>query len=81
MQKNIWVVGADGEADQAYTEVDAKSGMAIVMGSEGKGLRRLTKEHCDQLVHIPMQGSVSSLNVSVATGVILFEIQRQRLAL
>ncbi len=80
MQKNIWVVGADGEADQAYTAVDAKSGMALVMGSEGKGLRRLTKEHCDQLVHIPMQGSVSSLNVSVATGVILFEIQRQRMA-
>jgi len=80
MQRNVWIIGADGEAQHAYTEVDARDGLALVMGSEGKGLRRLTKEHCDQLVHIPMQGSVSSLNVSVATGVLLFEIQRQRLA-
>ena len=71
-------MGADGEAPTAYTEVDASGPLALVMGSEGKGLRRLTKVHCDQLVHIPMQGSVSSLNVSVASGVILFEMVRQR---
>jgi carbonic anhydrase len=55
--------------------------LIVVMGAEGTGMRRLTREHCDFLVHLPMQGSVSSLNVSVATGVCLFEAQRQRLAL
>lgn len=54
--------------------------LALVMGAEGEGMRRLTREHCDQLISIPMAGSVSSLNVSVATGVCLFEIVRQRLA-
>jgi 23S rRNA (guanosine2251-2'-O)-methyltransferase len=53
--------------------------MALVMGAEGKGMRRLTREHCDQLVKLPMVGSISSLNVSVATGICLFEIVRQRL--
>ena len=77
-ERRVWIVGADGEAPTAYTEVDASGPLALVMGSEGKGLRRLTKVHCDQLVHIPMQGSVSSLNVSVASGVILFEMVRQR---
>ena len=52
----------------------------LVMGAEGKGMRRLTREHCDYLVHLPMAGSVSSLNVSVATGVCLFEVLRQRRA-
>ena len=77
-QRQVWVVGADGEADFDYTQADGAAALALVMGSEGKGLRRLTKERCDQLVKIPMLGSVSSLNVSVATGVILFEVQRQR---
>jgi len=77
-QANIWMVGADGEAGLAYNEYDATGPTALVMGSEGKGLRRLTKTHCDQLVKIPMLGSVSSLNVSVATGVLLFEMCRQR---
>jgi len=76
--RNVWVVGADGEASFTYSEIDGSGALAIVLGSEGKGLRRLTKERCDQLVKIPMLGSVASLNVSVATGVILFEVQRQR---
>jgi len=77
-KENIWLVGADGDAPIIYSQLDATGPMALVIGSEGKGLRRLTKESCDQLVSIPMQGSVSSLNVSVATGVILFEMCRQR---
>jgi len=58
--------------------MDLKGSLAIVMGAEGKGLRRLTREHCDSLIRIPMMGEVSSLNVSVATGVCLFEALRQR---
>ncbi len=77
-QRTMWVIGADGDADTSYLDMDAKSGTVLVMGSEGKGLRRLTKENCDQLVQIPMRGHVSSLNVSVATGVLLFEVCRQR---
>lgn len=76
--RGVWVVGADGDAASSYTEMDGVGAIAVVVGSEGKGLRRLTKERCDQLVQIPMQGRVASLNVSVATGIVLFEIQRQR---
>lgn len=75
---NVWIIGTDGEASMSYTEVDVSGGIAVVVGSEDKGLRRLTREHCDQLVSIPMRGSVSSLNVSVATGIVLFEVQRRR---
>ena len=78
-QRGVWLVGTDGAATQGLYEVDLSGSVAIVMGSEGKGLRRLTREHCDFLVKIPMQGSVESLNVSVATGICLFEAQRQRL--
>ncbi len=74
----LWIVGAAGEAEQSYCEVDLKGPSVIVMGAEGSGLRRLTKESCDYLVNIPMKGSVSSLNVSVATGILLFEAVRQR---
>ncbi|MBN1684143.1 MAG: 23S rRNA (guanosine(2251)-2'-O)-methyltransferase RlmB [Gammaproteobacteria bacterium] len=74
----IWIVGADERADQTIFETELKGPIAIVLGAEGKGLRRLTKEHCDFLVKIPMQGTVSSLNVSVAAGVCLFETVRQR---
>jgi 23S rRNA (guanosine2251-2'-O)-methyltransferase len=78
--RNIWFVGLAGEADQSIYELDLKGPIAIVMGAEGEGMRRLTKEHCDFLAKIPMGGSVESLNVSVATGVSLFEALRQRKA-
>ncbi len=77
-RKGVWVIGADGEAEQDYQHMDARGPLALVMGSEGRGLRRLTRENCDLLVKIPMSGNVSSLNVSVASGVLLFEILRQR---
>ncbi len=77
-ERGIWLVGAAGEAKCGLHQADLKGPLGLVMGSEGKGMRRLTREHCDLLVNIPMQGSVSSLNVSVATGVCLFEAVRQR---
>jgi 23S rRNA (guanosine2251-2'-O)-methyltransferase len=67
-----------GEADASIYETSLTGSLAVVMGSEGKGIRRLVRETCDQLIKIPMPGSVESLNVSVATGVALFEISRQR---
>ena len=75
---NVWIYGAAGEADSSIYELEYTGGCAIVMGAEGPGMRRLTKEKCDYLFNIPMQGSVSSLNVSVATGICLFEAVRQR---
>ncbi len=77
-EHNIWVVGASGEAEMNYTDWDWTQPSALVLGGEGKGLHRLTAEKCDVLVKIPMQGKIESLNVSVASGVILFEIIRQR---
>lgn len=77
-QRGIWLVGLDGYAEQSLFDTDLKGPLAIVMGAEGQGLRRLSKEHCDFLVTIPMAGSVESLNVSVATGICLFEALRQR---
>ncbi|PIQ42591.1 MAG: 23S rRNA (guanosine(2251)-2'-O)-methyltransferase RlmB [Gammaproteobacteria bacterium CG11_big_fil_rev_8_21_14_0_20_46_22] len=77
-QDGIWFVGAADEADQTLYDVDYTGSLAIVVGNEGDGMRRLTKEHCDHLVSIPMKGYVSSLNVSVATGVMLYEALRQR---
>mgnify|MGYP000149597651 CR=1 FL=1 len=74
----VWITGAAGEAELDIYQTNLKGPMAIVMGAEGSGLRRLTREHCDQLTKIPMEGSVSSLNVSVATGICLFEALRQR---
>ncbi|AZZ93750.1 23S rRNA (guanosine(2251)-2'-O)-methyltransferase RlmB [Hahella sp. KA22] len=74
----VWLVGAAGEAEQSLYQADLKGSIAIVMGAEDKGMRRLTRENCDSLVNIPMLGEVSSLNVSVATGVCLFEVVRQR---
>lgn len=79
-ERQVWIVGTDGDAPHAYTQVRSDGPLALVMGGEEKGMRRLTREHCDELLHIPMQGSVSSLNVSVATGVVLYEIIRQRAA-
>lgn len=77
-QRGLWVVGTAGEAEQELYQQDMTGPTVLVMGAEGKGMRRLTREHCDFLVKLPMAGSVSSLNVSVATGVCLFEIVRQR---
>mgnify|MGYP001545540641 CR=1 FL=1 len=77
-ERNVWIFGAAGEAEKSIYDNDLTGPMALVMGAEGAGLRRLTREHCDFLVKLPMSGSVSSLNVSVATGVCLYEINRQR---
>lgn len=74
---NVWVVGTSGEATTSLYDLNTGSRMALVMGSEGKGMRRLTAEHCDELIAIPMQGTVESLNVSVATGICLFEIRHK----
>ncbi|TQV67262.1 23S rRNA (guanosine(2251)-2'-O)-methyltransferase RlmB [Exilibacterium tricleocarpae] len=78
--RSLWVMGAAGEASRSIFETDLKGPLALVLGAEGKGLRRLTRELCDGLVNIPMAGTVSSLNVSVATGICLFEAVRQRAA-
>ncbi|KEY59728.1 23S rRNA (guanosine(2251)-2'-O)-methyltransferase RlmB [Serratia sp. DD3] len=77
-EMNIWVVGTAGEADHTLYQSKMTGPMALVMGAEGDGMRRLTREHCDELISIPMAGTVSSLNVSVATGICLFEAVRQR---
>ncbi len=76
--KGIWVVGTDGEAPQVIYQADLARPLALVLGAEGSGMRRLTRERCDFLVRIPMAGQVPSLNVSVAAGVSLFEARRQR---
>ena len=77
--QGVWLIGTAGEADATLYQADFKGPVALVMGAEGKGMRRLTREHCDQLINIPMLGHVDSLNVSVATGVCLYEALRQRL--
>ena len=74
----VWVYGMDGEATGPIYRTDLSGNVAIVMGGEGEGMRRLTREHCDGLVNIPMPGEMESLNVSVATGIALFEAVRQR---
>lgn len=78
--KGIWLHGAAGEATISLYNADLKGSVGLVMGAEGEGLRRLTREKCDHLLSIPMSGTVSSLNVSVATGICLFEAVRQRKA-
>ncbi|NWN92465.1 23S rRNA (guanosine(2251)-2'-O)-methyltransferase RlmB [Marinobacter adhaerens] len=77
--QGVWLIGTAGEAGATLYQADFKGPVALVMGAEGKGMRRLTREHCDQLIKIPMLGHVDSLNVSVATGVCLYEALRQRL--
>ena len=77
-EAGVWTVGLAGEAAERYDEIDLTAPTAIVLGAEGSGLRRLVRERCDHLIRIPMAGSVSSLNVSVAAGVTLFEAIRQR---
>jgi 23S rRNA (guanosine2251-2'-O)-methyltransferase len=75
----VWIVGTADETAQPLYDLDLKGPIAIVMGAEGSGMRRLTEENCDFLARIPMHGKVECLNVSVATGVCLFEARRQRL--
>src|SRR5690625_6033420 len=77
-QQGLWLVGTAGEAEQCLYDLDLTGPVALLLGAEGRGLRRLTRELCDHLVHLPMAGSLSSLNVSVAAGVALFEAVRQR---
>jgi 23S rRNA (guanosine2251-2'-O)-methyltransferase len=77
-EAGVWLVGASQDADADIFHADLRRPLALVLGGEGKGLRRLTQEECDMLVRIPMAGSVESLNVSVAAGVCLFEAVRQR---
>ena len=77
-ERDIWVVGADSEADDNLNNFYHSDALAIVLGAEGEGLRRLTKETCDQLVSIPMRGAVESLNVSVSAGILLYEARSQR---
>ncbi|CAM4040931.1 MULTISPECIES: 23S rRNA (guanosine(2251)-2'-O)-methyltransferase RlmB [Vibrio] len=79
-EQNVWIVGTAGEATHDVYQSKLTGPLAIVMGAEGDGMRRLTRETCDDLIKIPMAGSVSSLNVSVASGVCLFEAVRQRLS-
>lgn len=79
-QQGIWCTGMAGEAETDYFSMDLRGPLAIVLGAEGSGLRRLTRETCDELARLPMLGSVSSLNVSVTTGIALFEAVRQRQA-
>ena len=75
---NVWVMGTSGDAGQTIYDTEVNQRLALVMGSEGKGMRRLTREACDELISIPMQGSVESLNISVATAVCLYEVRRQQ---
>ncbi|BBL57710.1 23S rRNA (guanosine(2251)-2'-O)-methyltransferase RlmB [Methylomonas koyamae] len=77
-EQNIWIMGAAGEAGQTIYDMKLDMPLALVMGAEGSGMRHLTRQHCDFLVKIPMLGQVESLNVSVAAGVLLYEIFRQK---
>ena len=77
-ERNIWIVGADERAEKTLYEADLPTSIAWVLGAEGEGMRRLTRENCDLLVRIPMAGEVESLNVSVSAGVCLFESVRRR---
>ena len=77
-ERNIWVIGTSGDADKNLYQVDLKGPVALVLGAEGPGMRQLTRKTCDELVCIPMQGAVESLNVSVTSAVCLYEALRQR---
>jgi 23S rRNA (guanosine2251-2'-O)-methyltransferase len=78
-KNNVWIVGIDQTGDINYTQVDYVPPTALVIGGEGQGLSNLVKKHCDFLAFIPMKGKISSLNASVATGVAMYEVVRQRL--
>jgi len=80
-ERNIWIIGTSDQASKTLYQVDLKGPVALVLGAEGDGMRALTAKTCDELVRIPMRGAVESLNVSVASGVCLYEALRQRTAL
>jgi len=77
-ENNIWVIGIDQGGKRSFIEIDFKLPTAIVIGGEGKGISRLVKENCDEVVSIPMKGKISSLNASVAAGITMYEVLRQR---
>ena len=77
-QRGLWIVGTSGDSETTLFTADLKGPLAIVLGAEGRGIRRLTRDNCDQVMYIPMKGGAESLNVSVAAGVCLFEAARQR---
>lgn len=77
-QNNIWIVGTDAAADKDYRTLDGKTAIALVIGNEGKGMSRLVKEACDWTVSLPMKGEISSLNASVASSLLMYEIYRKR---
>jgi len=77
-ERRVWVIGLDGDADIEFTKADLKLPIAIVVGGEGKGLSHLVKRNCDFLVKIPMKGQISSLNASVASAVLMYEVVKQR---
>ena len=79
-EAGVWIIGTDDQAGDSLYSTKLEGPIAIVMGAEGEGMRRLTRETCDMLMHIPMAGTIESLNVSVASGVCLFEAVRQRAA-
>ena len=79
-ESGITIVGAEADAARLPWETDLTAPLALVMGSEGEGMRKTVREHCDSLVRLPMKGKVNSLNVSVAAGIIIFEIMRQRMS-
>jgi len=76
----LWIVGADAAADKSAAEVDLTGPVVLALGAEGSGLRRLTQQNCDFMVRLPQRGTVESLNVSVAAGMLLYEVVRQRSA-
>lgn len=78
-ERDIWLIGTTDDAEKGLYDADFTGGSALIMGSEGEGMRRLTRDTCDMLVSVPMFGSVESLNVSVASGVCLYEARRQRI--
>lgn len=77
-ERDIWIIGTSGDATQSLFQADFTGPVALVLGAEGDGMRQLTRKTCDSLIHIPMSGAVESLNVSVASGVCLYEVVRQR---
>ena len=77
-ENGLWIIGTDGDADKYYYDQDLKGRIAIVIGSEGYGMGRLTKENVDLLVKIPMNGKITSLNASVSAGIVIYEAVKQR---